>query len=153
MIWWYWLMAALIFLLFELSSPGLFLFLSFSCGALFGALASWLGYSFAMQSIIALFGTICSLVILTRWVKGQLHRFTKEQHTNIYALIGKRGYILKKVTPEKFGQAKINGEVWSCKSTHQEEIEIGQEIEVVQVSGSHIVVKKITALINQKGKP
>lgn len=144
MIWLYWLMAALIFLLFELSSPGLFLFLSFSCGAFSGALISWMGYSLAIQIFGVLFMTGVSLLMLTRWVKKQVHSSKREHVTNMYALIGKKGYIKKKVAPGDFGQVKINGELWSCRSLHQEPIEVGHHIEVVQVSGSHVLVKKVS---------
>ena len=152
MIWWYWLIAALIFLLFEMTSPGLFLFLSFCFGALSGVLTSWLGYSLVMQVLIALIVTSVSLLVLTRWVKGQLHRLQKESHTNMFAIVGKRGIIVKEIFSKEFGQVKINGEVWSCRSLHDEPIEGGQEVVVIQVRGAHVLVSKITKSDNKKGK-
>ncbi len=140
----YWLAAALILLFFELSSPGHFFFLSFSCGALAGALANWLGYTFFVQSCIALISTSISFFILFFWVKKQAHRFTKKEYqSNIYSLVGKEGFIIKEPMPEDFGQVKIGGEIWSCRVVHDEVFKIGTEVRITRVTGSHVVVEKI----------
>jgi membrane protein implicated in regulation of membrane protease activity len=144
MTWWYWFATAFVLLLFELASPGLFLYLSFCFGAFSGGITSLLGYSLVVQMLIALMATSLSLIILAKWVREQLHHWQKDHHTNIFALVGKHGIIIKQVEAYKFGQVKINGEVWSCRSLHEEQINIGQEVVVMQVCGAHVVVALYT---------
>ena len=140
----YWLAAALILLFFELSSPGHFLFLSFSVGALSGALASWLGYSVFMQSIVATVMTGASFFILVAWIKKQALIFSKKEYqSNIFALVGKVGFITKQVTNDEFGQVKIGGETWACKAAHDEWLKVGTEVRIMRIRGAHAVVEKV----------
>lgn len=140
----YWLAAAVLLLFFELANPSHFLFLSFSLGTLGGALASWLGLPFVSQAIVALFGTASAFVFLRYWIEKQTkHISTKEHRSNVDALEGKTGIIIKEVRPQKFGQVKIGGQVWSCRSAHDECIVVNQEVRIVGVKGAHVIVKQL----------
>lgn len=141
----YWLATALILVLFELTSPSNFFFLSFSCGALIGALTNWLGCSLFLQSLAAFISTGISFLLLFFWVRKQVHRFSKKEYqSNMYSLVGKSGFIIKEPTLEEFGHVKIGGEIWSCKALHDDELlKPGTEVGVIKVSGAHVIIEHI----------
>ncbi len=138
----YWLLAAGAFLLFEAAHPGFFVFLSFCFGALAGAGASWLGYPLLYQSGIALVATFIAAFVLIRWVKAYLKHVPRDQLTNYYAMVGKKGVVVQEGTSDEFGQVKIDGELWAYRSVHDEPLAIGNEVEVIAVRGAHVVVRK-----------
>lgn len=138
-----WLIIAVLFLLLEMGHPGLFFFLSFSCGALITALISLYSSTFIAQSIIFLVSTILSLFILKKWVAKKVRLGAKHTHTNMYALQGKRAIVLESITPTKPGLVKINGEIWTARSMHDDAINKDATVQVVRVSGAHVVVEEI----------
>jgi len=137
----FWLIVSLFFLLFEMGHPGLFFFLSFSSGALLSFIASFFSNSLPMQSALFLVGTVVSFFVLRRWVKKT--KYLPHQKTNVYALHGKRGMVIRKIVPPESGQVNVSGEVWSARSINDVAIDADQQIEVISVSGSHLVVKEI----------
>ena len=136
-----WLIVALLFLLLELGHPGLFLFLSFSLGAVASAIVSYYSNSFIVQSLIFLSGTILSMVAMRRWLHSRPTK--KHAHTNVYALRGKRGIITRTIQADQSGQVKVQGETWSARSVDGDVIEQGTSVEVVRVSGAHLVVQEV----------
>ncbi len=128
----------------EVGHPGLFLYLSFFCGSLVAFSSSFFFFSLPEQILCMVVGTLISLFILEGFLRQtkQLSSNT-EPKTNIYALQGKRGYVLKEITPVSMGEVKIGAERWSARSINQDIIAVGSLIEVVQVSGCHCVVKTI----------
>ena len=138
----FWLLVAMLFLFLEMGSPGLFFFLSFFFGALICAGSTFITVSFVAQSVIFLLGSIVSFVILHFWVKRKLKTKESEQ-TNIYALKGKRAKVLKKISPPDSGKVKVYGEVWSARSLSEEVIDQGEYVEIVDVRGSHLYVKRL----------
>jgi len=139
----FWLIAALLFLLFEVGSPGLFLFLSFSFGSLAGAIANYYGFSIVPQSLAFLAGTLMSLFVLRYWLLAKLNEGKPHIRTNVHALHGKQGVILKAIEPSGVGQVKVRGEIWSARSAHNIVILKGAKIVVIRVSGSHVIVEEI----------
>lgn len=138
----YWLVAAGAFLLFEAAYPGLFVFLSFCFGALAGALASWLGYVLIHQASLALVVTFIAAYVLIRWLKDYLRHIPRDQLSNYYAMVGKKGVVVQESTGQEFGQVKINGELWAYRSVHEESLAVGDEVEVINVRGAHVVIRK-----------
>lgn len=136
----YWIIVAFLFLIFEIGHPGLFFFLSFSLGAVAAALVSLASNSATLQSSIFLGGTVVALIILRTWVAKQGAVPRTSHRTNIDALQGKRGIATSLINPLIIGSVKIGGEVWSAKSV--DEIEKGDVVEVVSIHGAHVVVKK-----------
>lgn len=141
----YWLVVGVLFLMIELAHPGLFLFLSFSCGAVGGALASWFGFSLMAQCISALLVTMGALVVLMYFVKAHEREQQRKAHqSNVYALLGKKGSIIKPIQAGKAGQVKVGGEVWAARTIGDERIEEGVEVCVLNVRGAHVVVQRIS---------
>ena len=134
-----WLLSGLGLLLVELATPGLFFFISFAFGCLFGALGAVLGYSLVVQCSVALLVSIIQFTSMRR----ALRRFTDTAHvpTNVQALAGKRAVVVVAITPEQTGQVKIGGEQWAA--TAHEKVAVEELVNVVKVEGNKVVVKKI----------
>lgn len=133
-----WFVIALIFLLMELGQPGLFLFLSFFFGALLAGAVAYTNPDLVLQSLAFLGGSVLAFLILSRWVKQENKQLHK---TNVYALKGKRGLVIKAIHPQEPGEVKLGGEIWSAKA--HETLRVGTLIEVVHVQGVHVVVKSV----------
>lgn len=138
-----WLILAVLFLIMEMGSPGLFFFLSFFFGSLAAAGISLLLPSLVIQCTIFLLGTIAALYILKQWVARALFKGHSRARTNVYALQGKQGRVVRKITPEKTGEVKINGELWIARSVDDAIISENEVVEIVVVRGAHVVVKKM----------
>ena len=137
----YWLIAAIILFVIELGGPGNFLFFSFSCGALFGMVASWLGFGLVAQSTGAVLITGIAFGLLYMWIKKDAKRFNKKKYeSNVYTLIGQKGHIIKPPSIESFGQVKIGGQVWSCKVRASKTVHAGDQVCIVEVKGAHVIV-------------
>lgn len=136
-----WLSLAFTFFLLELISPGLFLFLSFSVGAIIAAIASNFTRLFTLQLISFMLGTIFNLFISLLLIKGiQKHKSVK---TNSEALLGKRATVIKTVYQSQFGQVILDGQTWSATSAHDYLLPVGAQVTVIGISGAHLIVDNI----------
>ncbi|MDQ5941114.1 MAG: hypothetical protein QG632_840 [Candidatus Dependentiae bacterium] len=131
-----WLISGLVLLLIELTTPGLFFFISFAFGCLFGALGGWLGYSFAVQAMVAL---VVALIQFSG-MRRALRRYTNtvQTPTNTQALLGKRAVVTTLVTPFQPGTVKVGGEVWAASSEFN--CSVGTVVRVLRVEGNRVVV-------------
>jgi membrane protein implicated in regulation of membrane protease activity len=136
-----WLILALFFLLLEMGSPGLFYFLSFFFGGMIASgLSIWVVDPLAQ--VIAFFvGSIVAFVALWFWVKKE-HTVTTK--TNVYALQGKKGTVLKEIPRNNVGLVKVGGETWSAKAVNGHLIKAGTTVEVVRVQGAHLFVIEVS---------
>lgn len=137
----FWLIVAFFCLMVEMGSPGLFFFLSFFVGALSAAGASLLFSSLVVQGAVFLGGTIVALYVLKRLVAQKMFKDHPHGRTNVFAIQGKHGMMIKDVMPDKSGEVKINGEIWTARA--DDSIKKGEMVEVVLVRGAHVVVKKL----------
>lgn len=143
-IFFYWIVAAFVLLLFEIGHPGLFFFSAFSIGALSAAFASLWFYSWIVQCCVFLIATLCALVVLRYWVAHYVHKGQEHYHSNVYALVGKRAVVVVAITLNNPGTIKVDGEIWVARSVHTDEpIGVGSLVEVVGSSGSHLKVKPV----------
>lgn len=132
-------------MLFEIAHPGLFLCLSFAIGASFAAMASYYDFDFVVQCSIALLGTLIGFFVLYAWLRmtGYAGPGIGSHHSGVDVLPGKRAVVIKTIQPDVFGQVKINGEIWSARSVHNQLIAQGTLVEVVYQRGAHVVVKEL----------
>lgn len=138
-----WLVIAFLFLLLEMGSPGLFYFLSFFFGGLAAAIATF-WTDVALIQIISFFSASIGSVVLLRYViLPILLKGRPQERTNVYALKGKHGFVVSTITQRKSGFVLLNGTRWAARSVDNELIEKDQAVEVVNVQGTHVIVKKI----------
>lgn len=133
----FWLLIALSFLLFEMGSPGLFLFLSFFFGGIGAAIVAYFTDYFITQGGAFLMISIGAFFVLRMWINRYEQQVYK---TNVYALQGKKAMVITVITMHDTGSVKLDGQVWSARALEGLEIQKGTLVEVVRVSGSHLIV-------------
>lgn len=140
-----WLLASISLLLVELSTPGLFFFVSFAFGCLFGALGAALGYSLTVQCCAALLVSLIQFNAMRR----ALRRFTTTPtfKSNVQALVGQEGVVVKEISPPVLGDVKIGGEVWLAQA--DEPIEIGSAVKILRIEGNKVIVAQNEPLLRK----
>ncbi|WP_101773122.1 NfeD family protein [Peptostreptococcus faecalis] len=141
-----WILVAVAFAIAELATLSLTL-IWFSIGAVCALITSYFTESvfiqilvFAIVSFILLFIATKKLIKMDR-DKNNTHWASID--TNSDAFIGKKGYVIKPITPEKAGLVKVKGEVWTAISVSDEQtIGVDEEIIVRSIEGVKLVVEK-----------
>ena len=64
-----------------------------------------------------------------------------ERRTNIDAIIGQSGIVRRRIAQNEVGLVKVGYELWRAKA--EENIEEGEEVEVIGVSGVTLEVKRV----------
>ena len=109
-------------------------------GLIVAGLITWPFHAWPLTIIVA--GAVCAgyIVIGRRYV----HRWTavKANRTNVDAMIGRHGVVLRSIVRNTPGLVKVGGEEW--RATASEDIREGNEIEVLEVKGVTLTVKKAT---------
>ena len=103
-----------------------------------GGLVGWPFHSWWLALIIT--GVICvAYVVLGR---RYVHRWTavSEAKTNIDAIIGRQGIVLRNIARNVDGLVKVGNEQWRARA--DEDIKKGEEIVVTSVSGVTLIVEK-----------
>ncbi len=63
--------------------------------------------------------------------------------TNIYGLVGKRGYVTQGIGESSFGLVRVEGEIWTARGLPGSTIPLGAEVRVLEVKGVHLVVEDL----------
>jgi membrane protein implicated in regulation of membrane protease activity len=134
----FWLVVGLIFLFVELATPGLFLFVAFALGSIFSAVFAFLNYSFMIQCIIFVVGFVISFLLLRYSLKKKK---MKSVITNVDALKGKNGVVVKKIEEHGKGLVKVGGEIWTAVGVDGRDFEKDSLVNVFIVDGSKLIVK------------
>ncbi len=134
-----WLVAASIFFIGELFTTGFFL-LWFGIGAIITALFAFLGLGDdILQSMVFLISS-STLTLLTRPIAEKITKKTPRKAA-VDSLLGKTGRVLETINPEKNkGIVRVRNEEWRAEAP--ETIETGETVTVLEVNGTHIIVKK-----------
>ena len=93
--------------------------------------------SFEVSMVMVAVFSFIYITVGRAFVKNKLAVATKQ--TNVDAIIGKRGMVIKKITSQKPGQVKVEGEIW--RASADKNIEEGMEIMIESVSGVTLRVK------------
>jgi membrane protein implicated in regulation of membrane protease activity len=141
---WLWLIfviAGLFFVLLELIigvETGLDL-VFIGSAFIIGGLVTWAFHSWAWTVIIASIICVAYVALGRRYI----HRWTmvRKAKTNIDAIIGRQGIVLKSIAKNVDGLVKVGYEQWRARA--EEDIKQGDEIVVTSVSGVTLIVEKI----------
>ena len=103
-----------------------------------GGLVAWPFHSWVLSLIATSIICIAYVAIGRRYV----HRWTavSKAKTNIDAIIGREGIVLKSIAKNFDGRVKVGNERWRARA--EEDIKEGDEIIVTSVSGSTLIVEK-----------
>ncbi len=103
-----------------------------------GGLATWPFHSWLLTVIVTSLICIAYVALGRRYV----HRWTavSKVKTNIDAIIGRQGIVLKGIARNVDGRVKVGNERWRARA--EEDIKEGNEIIVTSVRGSTLIVEK-----------
>ena len=141
---WLWLIfviAGLLFILLELIigvETGLDL-VFIGSAFIIGGLVTWPAHSWVLTVIVT--SIICVLYVALG--RRYVHRWTmvSKAKTNIDAIIGRQGIVVKSIAKNVDGLVKVGYEQWRARA--EEDIKKGDEIVVTSVSGVTLIVEKI----------
>ena len=135
---WIWLAAVVIFLILELATPTL-VFACFVAGSLVSGGVGFFYPDYYYLQIGVFVGVSVILLPLTRSLAKKI---TKEspQKSNVDALIGKVGLVVKAIDPDLGGQVRLRGEIWMASANQL--IEQDSKVVVTSVSGTKVHVDR-----------
>ncbi len=138
--WMVWIGIGVLCMIIEIFTPGFF-FMSVGLGALLTGLISLILPGTVWQ--ILFFAVITFIgFTFTRKLSRKIMSKSSEE-TNIYALKGQIGKVVKEIPVDGRGYVKIEGEEWSAKSSTNILIKVGHKVEILSVTGNKLIVKEI----------
>ena len=135
-----WLALAVVLAVIEAATLGI-VTIWFAIGALAALIVSLAGLNLAYQ-LIAFILVSGILLYFTRPIV-QKYLVRKTQRTNADRLIGEKGIVVERIDPiQGKGQVKVMGQIWSAKSAGNESIDADEMVEVHEITGVKLIVKK-----------
>lgn len=118
----------------------------FAGGGLVSLILAACNVSLAWQ--IPVFVVVSIALVLS--IRPLIKKFIKKDTvpTNVDTLIGKTGKLLTDITEDSNGTLKFKGVVWSANSS--EPLSAGTEVEVVEINGNTLKVKKVEQKSTEK---
>lgn len=139
--WQMWLIISGIFFVAEMITVG-FLVFWLGVGALFAMVVSLFTDNLIIQTSTFVISSTLLLFLTKPLVKRISH--SDKVKTNAYSIIGKKGIVTIEINSKKgIGQIKVGSEIWTAKSSTDDIIAEGTEIEIVEISGVKAVVTPI----------
>ena len=138
-----WIVLAVLLLLVELGTPGLFFFVSFATGCVVAALCSAFELELSLQLFIGLMSAIVQFFYMRSFLVSANYNRTE---TNVHALIGKHAIVTHAIPGDGFGVVVIGSESWRARSVLHTALQKHDVVTVVAVSGNHVVVTLVKTL-------
>lgn len=137
----FWLVLAVVMGVLEASTAQL-VSIWFALGALGGCVTSLFTDKIWIQIIIAVVVCAVTLIATRPFVKRVTN--TKKTHTNSDRHIGKTAVVISDIDNlNAVGQVKVDGAVWSAKSTADSIIKKDSKVVVKDIKGAKLVVEEI----------
>ncbi len=138
-----WLIAAIVLVIIELLTAG-FGVICFAVGALFSALAAFLGVdSLVWQLLIFAVASVLCFIFLRPVVLRFLDKKSKDVKTNADALIGKTAIVSETIdSSANQGRVAVDGDDWKAVSADGSVINKGEKVEIVSRDSIILTVKK-----------
>lgn len=112
----------------------------FAVGSLAALIASTLGLNIIVQ-VISFIIVAAIMIIYTRPLARKVFKVGQTK-TNVDALIGKKGVVIKAIEPMELGQVKVSGQIWTSKAMDECSHQVGEEVEIIAIEGVKVIVKK-----------
>lgn len=97
------------------------------------------GISIEMQIAVMVVASLLAILFLRKFTLKFLNTTSENKKADI--LIGKKTKMIEPATKDDAGTIKINGVVWTA--TSDEGIAQGEEVEVIEINGNKLKVKKV----------
>jgi inner membrane protein len=134
-----WLLAALLFLIIELTVPGFFIFTAIACGYVAAAVTAFLGYDIIAQICSLVLGTSLAFILIKYFFSSS--KKTPTLKTNIDALIRQEAIVIETIQPHIIGRVKVRGEEWPAIAHDSVNLQKGTIVTVVGLEGNKLIVK------------
>jgi membrane protein implicated in regulation of membrane protease activity len=103
-----------------------------------GGLVTWPFHSWLLTVIVTSAVCVAYVALGRRYVHTWTQ--TKKAKTNIDAIVGRKGIVVKGIAKHVDGLVKIGNEQWRARA--EEEIKKGDEISVTGISGATLIVQR-----------
>lgn len=138
---WFWLIFAIIMVIIEAVVAGI-VSIWFAIGAIFAMFVALTNVDFTIQVLIFIIFSSIMIALLRPVTKKYLVQ--KTHKTNADSLVGRRTKVIDIVDNiNNTGSVKLNGLIWTAKSIDDEVIEQNQVVEIIEIRGACVFVKKI----------
>jgi membrane protein implicated in regulation of membrane protease activity len=142
-IWHYWLVASILFFIFEMVVPSFVVF-NFGIGSLFGCLAATTNLSLEWQLAFFSLATISSFFLIRPAVKKWAYKRSQKIKTNIEAIIGRVGIVSETIDPlAGKGRVKLDGDDWMARTESSVVIPVDTRVTITGIDSIVLTVEKI----------
>ena len=137
--WLAWAIAAVLLVIGEIFTPGLFFLGPVALAAAAAAVVAGVGLPVWVQIVVFAGGSLASLAFLRPIARAHL-RMPVAMRTGTAALAGARAVVLQRVDANG-GRVRIGGEEWSARAYMPDQVvEVGKQVEVVMIEGATALV-------------
>lgn len=141
-LWHIWIIAAIIFFIIEIFTPG-FVLACLGIGCLVSGLAAIFNFNFQVQVLVFSITTLIVFFGIRPFILKYLFKTSATIETNVDALIGKIGRVSVKIDPaSNTGRVIVEGDDWRAVSVDDNSIEAGTKVIILKVTGTKLLVKK-----------
>jgi membrane protein implicated in regulation of membrane protease activity len=142
---WVWIVAAAVFAIGEMSTPGSFFLAPFALGAFVAGMAAFADVSVAAEWLIFVVVSVAALAAM-RPLARRLDRKAFDDGVGSRRLVGNRGRVTRSIPGgDELGMVRIDREEWRAQSTDGSPIEAGMAVRVADVQGTRVIVALDTA--------
>lgn len=136
-----WLIVAILFIIVESMTFNL-ITIWFALGAIATMFISIIcPKAVAIQFVVFLGVSLLMVVTIRNYAVKKFKATTIK--TNVNSLIGKKVMVTKTIEEFKYGEVKVDGNYWTAKSENSETIEENSVVEIIEISGVKLIVRKI----------
>ena len=139
---WIWLVAAVVFGLGEMATPGSFFLAPFAIGAAAAAALAFADAS-AVFSWSAFVGVSLACLFALRPLARRLDQQGASPGVGSRRLIGRPAFVLEAVTPGGLGLVRIDQEEWRAATAAGRDIEVGERVVIVEMEGTKVIVTPV----------
>ena len=137
-----WLLLALGLLILELSTPVLFFFIAFACGAACAAVAAFLDFSIIFQVwVVLISSTLCYIAIKSFFATHKTKNL--DNKSNVEALIGQEAIVVEPISVNQPGVIRVKRELWGAILRDGSMLQIGTVVKIVDIQGNKLVVRSL----------
>jgi membrane protein implicated in regulation of membrane protease activity len=137
--WLVWSIVAVLLVVGEIVTPGLFFLGPVALAAVAAAIAAALGAAFWLQFAVFAVSSFAALALLRPIARRHLH-MPRAIRTGSAALVGAPAVVLKRVDANG-GLVRIGGEEWSARAYVPDQVlEPGERVEVAEIEGATALV-------------
>lgn len=137
---WVWLIAAAVFAVGEMATPGSFFLIPFAVGSAVAAGLAFAGVGVTAEWVVFLIVSVATLMAL-RPLARRLDRSALDHGVGARRLVGTRATVLRPIPGEaELGLVRVDREEWRAQSTDGAPIPEGATVRVVDVQGTRVIV-------------